>query len=223
MNNILNSVIVIAVVMLIFKSNTANGQFSADVDGKLDASPINGNLTYSYPISNNSVDGYPLTVNLNYSSNVSMSAFYAYINDTSSECPNCDGWSRMSRVHPAWIIGVNGFAVQVLGYKNKFFSYDDLDEIRIIFDSTYSMGQWIYWTKVVGYTPKYLNFQNERNLIWQVEGFDYCNRMHRLRSNGDQDAIKLLRADGSILELRNKVQKTSGINENDSSLHWILL
>src|SRR5690606_18799341 len=38
---------------------------------------------------------------------------------------------------------------------------------------------------------------------WLVEGYDYCSRMNRMENNGQCDIIRLLRSDGSILELRN--------------------
>ena len=41
-------------------------QFSGDADGKLSVSPLNGTLNYNYPISNHTIDGYSLNVNLNY-------------------------------------------------------------------------------------------------------------------------------------------------------------
>ena len=48
------------------------------VDGKLNVSTSNGNVSYSYPISKSTLGGYPLEVNLNYCGSVAFTAFRLY-------------------------------------------------------------------------------------------------------------------------------------------------
>ena len=55
--------ILINFLLIFIISQISFAQFSSDVDGNLNVSPINGNMSYSYPISNNSIDGYPISVN----------------------------------------------------------------------------------------------------------------------------------------------------------------
>ena len=61
-------IILIAFLFLSFSNLFA--QFSADVDGSLDVSNVNCSYTYTYPISNNAIDGYSLNTSLTYAPNV---------------------------------------------------------------------------------------------------------------------------------------------------------
>jgi len=50
--------------------NQTFAQFSNDVDGQLIINDLSGSVNYNYPISKNSIDGFPLSVNLSYVDNV---------------------------------------------------------------------------------------------------------------------------------------------------------
>jgi len=177
--------LIVTIALLALLCSVAKTQFSADVDGSLDVANVNGNLTYTYPISNNSIDGFPLKVDLNYVANSPFTIFGLY------RVPHND-WERFSYPQPAWIMGVNGFAINVLKSTNSYFldapyvadnEYEIFDSARI----------------------------NERFKVELVEGYDYCNRMYKLYISGiHQDVIKLLRSDGSVLELRNDNVMASG-------------
>ena len=181
------------------KTNAGNfdqrgyGGASVNVDGKLNISNSNGNVTYSYPISNRTIQGFPMTTTLNYCGSVGFTAFSGYepIGQVRVFDKNLldwvvlyqnpyDNWRQFRQTRPAWIIGFNGFALQVLGFNQMFCINSDM-----------------YLYDTVDY--KY----PENNFNWSIEGYDYCNRMQDLVMGKDQDVIKLLRADGSILELRN--------------------
>ncbi|GAB1369995.1 hypothetical protein MASR1M45_00530 [Candidatus Kapaibacterium sp.] len=103
------------VIIVLLCNHLVYSQFSADVDGKVNISPVNGNMQYVYPISNDTIDGYPLKVDMIYNSNVTFVAFDKHINwfDSTTNSKK-DAWKKLSISMPVWILGVNGFAVQVL-------------------------------------------------------------------------------------------------------------
>jgi hypothetical protein len=139
--------------------------------GGLSISKANGNVSYTYPISSYSVSGYPVNVSLNYCGGVAMTTFNKYVPDSAQYY---DYWDQFNVNQPAWIVNVNGFALQVLSKKERYCEYA-------------SGAQF--------------------NYIWNIDGYDFCNRMNVLTQNNDQDIIKILRGDGGILELRNPHQK----------------
>ena len=53
-----------SMIIAILSFNSVFAQFSAIVEGAPDVSPLNVNMTYTYRISNNSVDGFTLQVNV---------------------------------------------------------------------------------------------------------------------------------------------------------------
>ena len=66
------------IILLLSISVQLNAQFNADVDGNYNVSPINGNLRYSYPLSNISQDGYPVNIQLKYFGNIKQTAFNSW-------------------------------------------------------------------------------------------------------------------------------------------------
>lgn len=149
------------------------------VDGNLAVSSSTGQVAYTYPISSANIKGHPLTVSLNYASSVAFTAYkdYKYSNYNSMH----EGWNKFSQNRPAWILGVNEFAIQVVAR-----SWDFVGD-RTVLDNI---------------CPK----TTDNDLVWTVDGFDVCNRMADFKTNTQEDivdVIKLLRSDGSVLELRN--------------------
>lgn len=151
---------------------------SISVDGKLITSNSNGNISYSYPLSSTTVSGIPLDVTLSYAGSVAFTAYKRYEFGTVYS-----QWEKFHQSRPAWIIGVNGFAVQVLSSTGSF----HMNPFR--------------------YAPGKTNF-TEQDVVWTVDGYDVCNRMESFMainnsSQGYVDQIRLLRSDGSVLELAN--------------------
>jgi len=154
---------------------------SATVDGRLLVSNVNGNVTYSYPVSRTTVCGYPLTVNFNYCGGVAVTAYAEW--DPGNPGNPYSRWNRFHQNRPAWILGVNGFAIQALATATTFHS---------------APGQF----------PTSRNSFDDRDLVWTIDGYDVCNRMERIASTGGTastyvDVIRILRDDGGVLELVN--------------------
>ncbi len=143
------------------------------VDGKVVVGNTNAALSYSYPISSFTRDGYPLNVSLNYCNSVEFTTFNQY----------SSSWAQYKQNKAAWIIGLNGFAVQVLATTTHFANDPD--------GMSSSSTQEDYY---------------DADFIWHIRGYDYCNRMDDLNDNDDQDVIHILRADGGVLTLRNARQ-----------------
>ena len=157
---------------------------SVSVDGKIVVSNSNGSLSYSYPISSYSASGYPIQVGLTYCNAVAFTAFKQY-SEASPSSGSYAGWTRFEQNRPAWIIGVNGFAMQVLSTTTHFHS---------------DPSSPAYNTSRTSFTDK--------DLMWVIDGYDFCNRMIDFGAVGYDagayvDEIRLLRADGSVLELVN--------------------
>jgi len=170
------------------------------IDGKLVVGESNGNVNYSYPVSSSLVNGQKLDVTLDYCGSVAFTAFKnytvatAYYNDvgTISGVSPYRGWNKFHQNRPAWILGVNGFAVQAIAVTNTFHcDPQKIDEgVNIFLDTKYAF--------------------NDSDLVWVIDGYDFCNRMidFGAKSGGQtldtaRDVIRLLRADGSLLELVN--------------------
>lgn len=154
------------------------------VDGKLSLANANGVPSYSYPISSYTNNGHAISVSLNYCGSVPFSTFHRYYDNGVS-----DNWSKYHKSAPLWILNVNGFAVQTLSFASTFYN-----------DPFYMKRN-----NVLIQPP--LTKYTDKNLVWTVEGYDYCNRMKHLDIDNEnmQDVIRLLRGDGGVLELRNAV------------------
>lgn len=168
------------------RSNGTGGVIK--VDGNMNISPSNGNITYSYPISNRTIQGFPMTTTLNYCGSIGFTAFGDYRPRASIDGYDevYDHWEQFHQTRSAWILGFNGFAVQLLGI-NKMYCINPY-----LSDSNWREPE------------KTNSLKFEDNILnWAIEGYDYCNRMQYLWLDNEQDVIKILRADGSVLELRN--------------------
>ncbi len=199
---------IIFLIALLFITNIASyAQYKSKSNLIIDDK--SGNLLYSYQIQNRTMAGHPISVNLNYSSNVLTTSLCSPITTEDNT-----GWAQLKRSQPAWIVGVNGFAVQVLGQKFCFGSWGK-DIVRPFIKpiSTTPEGQ------VESAIVTLPNLNNEHNTVWLVDGYDFCNRMKPLSDNNDQDVIKLLKSDGSILELRNPAQRKNAGDANSAVLY----
>ena len=112
----------IIIILLAITSYALNAQFSADADGNFNVSSLNGSLSYVYPISSVTVDGYPVNINVKYLGNLKQTAFNFYYKDDE----NNDGYTRLTRTQSNWAITVNGFVVQVLRDQSNFNVQTDL-------------------------------------------------------------------------------------------------
>lgn len=165
---------------------------SMQTDGRLGISASSGSVSYSYPISQQSLDGHPINVALNYASSVEHTAFFRYLEPPLGDT-SAPRWSRFTQNRPLWIVAVNEFAVQTLSMAGNYHQ-----------DPQWNLG--------TGRTTSL----NDRDLVWCVDGYDFGNRMlnfnsrNAAQSMGNKfiDVIRLLRADGSVMELRN-AQPTS--------------
>jgi len=161
---------------------------SRSVDGHLSVSAMNGNVQYRYPISTTKPLAKPIVVSMSYNQNCSYTTFQSYDFDN-------DVWHRLTRNRPAWILGVNGFAVQALHHVE-----------RNVIAPKYRNGD-----IPNGYDP----VQLENSVTWLLDGYDFCNSMNKGRRTSDvaqQDNIRLLREDGSVLVL-TRIDKNS--NQTD--------
>lgn len=166
---------------------------SITVDGNLVVSNSSGVPSYVYPISHHTISGYPLDVSLTYAGSVSFTTFNTYLG---GGAPGFN-WSKFQQNRPAWILGVNGFAIQVLHNALSFhcnpFVNNDLQ------NQSYDM------------------FYDDR-FVWLVDGYSFCNAMTNFADLGAAqesqfiDVIRLLRSDGSVLELINPTSASGGPN-----------
>ncbi|MEO5928482.1 MAG: hypothetical protein ABIR47_00995, partial [Candidatus Kapaibacterium sp.] len=180
-----------------------------DVDGKLGISNSNGNVSYSYPISSHLEGGYPFTVTLNYCGSVACTAFQKYelathgfqmtlhgsLASGSIRGPAAyTGWQKFHQNRPAWIIGVNGFALNVLSTTSHFHTAPGSH----------------------GFSETETEF-TDKDYLWMIDGYDFCNRMWDFNAVGAYsaaggrytDQIQILRADGSVLRLMHDTSANS--------------
>lgn len=172
------------------------------VDGRLAVAPSNGGVAYTYPLATRTIHGFPITVTLNYAGSVSFSTYTNY-DQGSISAPHAR-WARFSQNRPAWTIGVNGFAMQMLSFATSY--HCDPMNMTLVSTSTRT-----------GF--------GDSDFVWVADGYDVCNRMERLPlGNPDNssiytDVIRLLREDGSLLELVNTRTETSAEAENRADLY----
>ncbi len=160
----------------------------------ISVSPRTGSISYSKNVYNGTINTVPIDININYADKVKFTSF-SYFNVVSGN------WKQFSANKPAWIIGVNGFAVQVLAGANMFIC----DPYYLRSDNIETEGLYDGSSKV--------EFEEE-HLVWVIDGYHFCNTMHGTHrvdnrpKDGYQDIIRLLKSDGSVLELRNAIAAT---------------
>ncbi|MCE2503338.1 MAG: RHS repeat protein, partial [Chlorobi bacterium] len=167
---------------------------SISVDGNLIVSNSTGVPSYVYPISRHTISGYPLEVTLNYAGSVQFTTFDTYAEGADHlSLPEYFRWSKLQQNRPAWILGVNGFAIQALHNALSFHNNPKVKEEM--------------------YEDQGEDLLTNDQFIWMIDGYSFCNRMLSFRAshnnndpeeaNAYVDVIKLLRSDGSVLELVN--------------------
>lgn len=150
---------------------------------RVQLNPLNGNVSYSYPITSRSINGASVNFGLTYSSNVTQISFGEYTPpsfehvDWGALIP--EKWVISTRMHGVWMMSINGFVVQTL-------SVNPVDPSAETDDYVYN-----------GYYEPY-------NQQWFTKGYDACSRLCIINEPTDQDVINILQSDGSILELRNE-------------------
>ncbi len=170
-----------------------------NLNGTLNVSASTGSVGYTYPISEHPIKGHRLSVALNYCGSVAFSAFKDY--HQSSGWQPYQSWTKITQNRPAYVLGVNGFAIQVISTAWDFACDRPTVDDRCRKD------------------------YDDASLVWAVDGYDFCNRMEDFNAanysahNTFVDVIRLLRADGSILELRNAHTKTATLPANRPELY----
>lgn len=179
-----------------------NGK-AVTVDGSLTISNANGVPSYVYPINSYTSNGHNVSVTLNYCGSVAFTSYHRYYNYAYNN--TSPSWSKYHQNRPAWLLGVNGFAVQALGFTGTFFNepaymkFSNNQNPYIIADG---------------------NMYTDKHLVWVMDGYDVCNRMDEMLPDLDEkhDVIRLLRSDGGLLELHNVISYDD--LPNDSTGHY---
>ena len=169
------------------------------VDGKLAVSNQNGTPSYVYPISSFTSGGHQVTSSLSYCGSVQFTAFKDYSLADRQIGTEYSGWARFHQNRPAWIYGVNGWAVNLIGVASHFHA-DPASKLFNTMQTEYS----------------------DRDLVWLADGYDYCGRMRDFKampqSEAYRDMIRILRADGSVMELLNIHTRTETGNTDPDLL-----
>lgn len=172
------------------------------VDGKLAISNQNGTPSYVYPISSFTSGGHQVNVALSYAGSVQFTCFKDYNLSNRFQGGAYDGWSRFHQNRPAWIMSVNNWAINMFAGVHHFHG-DPSWPLDALQHTDY----------------------DDRHALWLADGFDFCNRMRdfgAVASSEDyRDVIRILRGDGSVLELLN-VHRRGDINfTNPDSVAWL--
>jgi len=157
---------------------------------------MTGALSYSYPITSTTVNTAPVDVHLAWLPNLEQVYYvqnsYRFGIDTPPLDVGHNLWTSGSRRHGGWAICVNGFVVQLFNYV-----------------------QWFDSPAKGSTTEPQDSMRN-----WLTVGYDVCNRMQTLAELKEPDVIKLLQADGSVLELRNAIAHDAVADEEDRYVGW---
>jgi RHS repeat-associated protein len=155
---------------------------NASAQHRVGLDPLTGSISYSYPISTRTVNGATVNVGLTYAANVAQISFTGayspgYENPTTFQWVPA-AWPRSTRLHGAWLMSVNGFVVQ---------SFSSLPIEPAAWASNSGTNSW-----------------EDVGRQWFTKGYDVCSRLDIIDTDGEQDAIEILLADGSVLDLRNE-------------------
>lgn len=176
-------------------------QSSIRTDGNLVVSNSNGAVSYTYPVGTQPLTGkHSLSVTMTYNGGLGVTALAKYNSLSSTYDPEPDvgqtvslveGYRKLTRQRPGWILGVNGFAVSVLSTKG-WWRYDE-EFFTDPNNSTYE------------YAPTRTPFL--------IDGFDFCNNFISTHDGSAvnvsyTNTIRLLRSDGSLLQLHRQVPDT---------------
>lgn len=169
------------------------------IDGKLAVNNQNGSPAYSYPISSFTSGASAVNVSLNYCGAVQVTAFKDYDLSDRHQGTTYSGWSRFHQSRAMWILGINQWAVNVVSVASHFHGRP---------------GSKLYDDVSASY--------DDRDLIFLIDGFDFCNRMRDFgavaQTEPYRDMIRILRADGSVMELLNIHTRTETNNCNPDTM-----
>lgn len=169
------------------------------VDGSLVIGNANGNVSYVYPISTMNVNGAAIATKLSYCGSVAFTAFTEVLSVSGGQMGPYS-WETFHQNRPAWIVGVNDFAVQVISVTGGTF-YSHQGKVNSPEPDTTHLAL------------------DDSDFNWVIDGYDFSNRMAHFNSefpNIDYyvDRIRLLRADGGILTLTKATDRnTEGCSE----------
>lgn len=166
---------------------------SISVDGNLIISNSNGNVSYRYPLTSWAQGGYNFNIDLNYCGSVGYSTFSQWASYQNAS--PYQGWTKFHQNRPTWLVGFNGFAVQSISMTLSYHPSQSTVDDR--------------------YNNTLVTEFNDDDFVWALDGYDFCNRMVDF-SEGDntvggttyspgfyRDVIRILRSDGSVMELMN--------------------
>lgn len=169
------------------------------VDGNLAINNQNGNVSYVYPISSFTSGGHQVTSTLSYCGSVQFTAFKDYDLGSRRLGDAYSGWARFHQNRPAWILGVNGWAVNLIGTATHFHA----DPSSRLFNTSFTE-------------------YSDKDLVWLADGYDFSNRMRDFQTmpgtEAYRDVIRILRADGSVMELLNIYTRTETDNKDPDIL-----
>lgn len=168
------------------------------VDGNLAISNQNGGVTWTYPISGFTSAGHQVGVSLNYCSSVQFTAFSKYSLANRNAGSTYSGWEKFHQNRAAWILSVNGWAINVISVTPHF---------------TGQPGWRLYNNTSLDY--------DDKDVLWMIDGYDFSNRMRDFgavaQAEPYRDVIRILRGDGSVMELLNVHTKGDIDNGNPDS------
>lgn len=158
--------------------------------GNVNVSMMNGNVQYRYDLSNTTYNGIPINVSLNFNQNASYTSYLKYNPPVLGEAAS-GKYTTFTQNRPVWMVGVNGFAVQAL----------HAARMPIQSKSVRRAAAQIIPYSVLGIGGDH-QFTDE-HVTWLLDGYDVCtvaddifNPIHAVT-----DVIRILREDGSIMEL----------------------
>ena len=175
---------------------TGIGAAPSDAAAQTGLNAMTGEMTYVYPITSTTVNTAPVDVHLAWLPSLEQVCYteqtFTFGVNNPPLTTGYNTWTSAMRHHGGWAICVNGFVVQLFNYVQK---YDSPSRT---------------------YTPE----PEDSSRNWLTVGYDVCNRMTTLTELAEPDVIKLLQADGSVLELRNAIPHDAVADEEDRYVGW---
>jgi len=158
--------------------------------GNVNVSMTNGNVQYRYDLSNTTYSGIPINVSLNYNQNASYTSYLKFI-PTNPNSQQSGKYVTFTQNRPLWTVGVNGFAVQAL------------HAARMPIQAKAVRNAAAGLTNAVDDLGLDNNQLTDEHVTWLLDGYDVCNMTSDLfnPSHKVTDVIRILREDGSIMEL----------------------
>ena len=172
------------------------GMASSTATAQTSLNAMTGEMSYVYPITSTTVNTAPVDVHLAWLPSLEQVYYvggsYRFGINNPPLTTGYNQWTTWPRRHGGWAICVNGFVVQLFNYVQR------------------------YTSESQGSTPE----PEDSTRNWLTVGYDVCNRMTTLTELAEPDVIKLLQADGSVLELRNAIPHDAVADEEDRYVGW---